>query len=98
MGKAANSAWLLPHDLGGVWTATAHAQEFAVPSSARTAVLSETNACRTAYGLAPMRQSGSADRAARQYARYLALKKKMGHWGDRCSLAEHLRAADVAAP
>lgn len=81
--------------LGAVCSAAAQAQEFAVPSSARATIISETNAYRAAHGLAPVRQSGSADRAAQHYARYLAVNNKMGHRADGRSPAQRLRAAGV---
>lgn len=93
MGRSANRAWLVL--LGFVAVCPVHAQEFAVPSSARSIVLNETNAYRAAHGLAPVRQSAAADRAAQAYARYLAVNNKMGHRADGRSPAERLRAAGV---
>jgi uncharacterized protein YkwD len=81
--------------LTGLCVANARAQEFAVPGSARTTIIEETNAYRGARGLAPLRESAAGNQAAQRYARYLAINNKTGHRADGRSPAERLRAAGV---
>ena len=58
-------------------------------------IVSETNAYRQAKGLAPLRESAVANRAAQAYASYLARNNKTGHRADGRSPAERLRATGV---
>jgi len=78
-----------------VYATAASAQEFAVPASARAAIIAETNAYRLANGLAPLRESAAADGVAQRYARYLALNNKTGHRADGRSPAQRLREGGV---
>jgi uncharacterized protein YkwD len=71
------------------------AQELAVPASGRAAIVSQTNAYRQARGLAPLRESASADRVAQAYATYLARTRKTGHGADGRNPAQRLRAAGI---
>lgn len=71
------------------------AQEFAVPASGRAAIISETNAYRQAKGLAPLRESPSADRVAQSYATFLARTGKTGHGADGSNPVARLRAAGI---
>jgi uncharacterized protein YkwD len=79
----------------GAAPASVGAQEFAVPASARAAIVSDTNAYRQAKGLAPLRESPRTTRAAQAYADYLARNDKTGHRADGRSPAERVRAAGV---
>jgi uncharacterized protein YkwD len=78
-----------------VLPAQVNAQQFGVPSSARSTIVSETNAYRLAKGLAPLSQSAGANRVAQDYAAYLARNNKTGHRADGRSPAERLRAAGI---
>lgn len=95
MFRHSNLTWLLLLVVTSGWVSSAIAQEFAVPASARTTIVTETNAYRAIHGLAPVRQSAGADQAAQRYARYLALNNKTGHRADGHSPAERVRAAGV---
>lgn len=48
-------------------SAPANAQQFAVPPSARAAIIDQTNAYRQGKGLAPLSQSAGANQAAQSY-------------------------------
>jgi uncharacterized protein YkwD len=95
MFSANKLTWLALLSVTPACAFSAHAQEFAVPASARTTIISETNAYRAASGLAPLRESAGATQAAQRYARYLALNNKTGHRADGRSPAERVRAAGV---
>jgi uncharacterized protein YkwD len=75
--------------------AAARAQQFEVPSVARSAIISGTNVYRRQKGLAPLRQSTAASQVAQAYATYLARTRKTGHGADGRNPAERLRAAGV---
>jgi uncharacterized protein YkwD len=71
----------------------AHAQEFAVPDSARAAIIAETNAYRATKGLPPLRENEAASREAQGYAAYLAKTTRQGHSADGRSPYQRLRAS-----
>ncbi len=71
----------------------AHAQAFAVPDSAKAAIIDQTNAYRASKGLAPLRESEAASREAQGYADYLAETAKQGHSADGRSPFQRLRAS-----
>ena len=75
--------------------AASGAQEFRIPSKARTIILDETNAYRAEYGLPPVRLSPSASKVARDYAKYLAETDKVGHRADGRSARDRLRAQGI---
>ena len=75
----------------------ASAQQFAVPSNARTLILDATNAYRAENGLPPLRLSPSASKVAQAYARYLASTNKVGHRADGRSPRERLMAGGIEA-
>lgn len=79
----------------GAAPASLGAQEFAVPASARAAIVSDTNAYRQAKGLAPLRESPRTTRAAQAYADYLARNDKTGHHADGRGPAQRLREAGI---
>ena len=79
----------------GAWPGIAGAQEFAVPATARAAIVSDTNAYRQTKGLAPLSESPATDRVAQAYAAYLARNDKTGHHADGRGPAERLRDAGV---
>ena len=60
----------------------ADAQEFAVPESARAAIIDQTNAYRAIKGLPPLRENQEASREAQAYAAYLAVTMRQGHSAD----------------
>jgi uncharacterized protein YkwD len=73
----------------------ARAQEFEVPTVARSAIVGGTNDYRQQKGLAPLRQSTPASQVAQAYARYLARTRKTGHGADGRNPAKRLRSAGV---
>jgi uncharacterized protein YkwD len=84
---------LVVAQLAGV--APAQAQQFDVPSSARSAIVDQTNAYRQEKGLAPLSQSAGASQEAQAYATYLAETKKTGHSADGRGPFQRLRASGV---
>ena len=78
-----------------VLSAPVRAQEFAVPASARTTIVNETNSYRQAKGLSPLSESAAASRAAQLYANYLARSRKTGHRADGRSPVGRLRATGI---
>jgi len=74
---------------------SASAQEFAVPPSARGAIVDQTNAYRQGKGLAPLSQSAGASQVAQVYANHLARTNKRGHRADGRSPPQRLRAGGV---
>ena len=75
--------------------ASAQAQDFAVPPSAKAAIVDQTNAYRQMKGLAPLSQSAGASQVAQAYANYLARTNKRGHRADGRSPPQRLRAGGV---
>lgn len=75
--------------------ASAQAQDFAVPPSAKAAIVDQTNAYRQDKGLAPLSQSAGASLVAQSYANYLARTNKTGHRADGRNPVERLRAGGV---
>jgi uncharacterized protein YkwD len=75
--------------------AAARAQQFEVPTVARSAIVSGTNDYRQQKGLPPLRQSTSASQVAQAYATYLARTGKTGHGADGRNPAKRLHAAGV---
>jgi uncharacterized protein YkwD len=73
----------------------AQAQQFDVPSSARSAIVDQTNAYRQEKGLAPLSESAAASQEAQAYATYLAETKKTGHRADGRGPFQRLRASGV---
>ena len=71
----------------------ADAQEFAVPESARAAIIDQTNAYRAIKGLPPLRENQEASREAQAYAAYLAVTMRQGHSADGRSPFQRLRAS-----
>ena len=71
----------------------AHAQQFAVPDSAKAAIIDQTNAYRASKGLAPLRENEAASREAQGYADYLAETTRQGHSADGRSPFQRLRAS-----
>jgi uncharacterized protein YkwD len=86
---------LLPATAAVLFATPASAQEFAVPASARAAIVSDTNSYRQAKGLAPLRESPRTTRAAQAYADYLARNDKTGHHADGRGPAQRLREAGI---
>ena len=76
-------------------TAPANAQQFSVPSNARTLILDATNAYRAENGLPPLRLSPGASKAAQDYAKYLASTDKVGHRADGRSARDRLKAVGM---
>ena len=74
---------------------TANAQQFEIPTSAKAAILDETNAYRQARGLGPLRLSPDASGVAQAYANYLAETAKTGHRADGRDPVQRLRAGGV---
>ncbi len=74
-------------------TARVQAQEFAVPQSARAAIVDQTNAYRATKGLPPLSENEEASREAQGYADYLAETAKQGHSADGRSPFQRLRAS-----
>jgi uncharacterized protein YkwD len=72
-----------------------NAQEFAVPTRARTIIFDATNAYRAEYGVRPLRLSPAASKVARDYAQYLGETDKMGHRADGRSARDRLRAQGI---
>jgi uncharacterized protein YkwD len=95
MSAGTRRVWLTLAALAVAFPARGLAQEFAVPASGRAAIVSQTNAYRQARGLAPLRESASADRVAQGYAAYLARTRKTGHGADGRNPAQRLRAAGI---
>lgn len=90
------SVALLSLAIGLLGPATAaRAQQFEVPTLAKSANLSGTNDYREQKGLAPLRQSTPASQVAQAYATYLARTRKTGHGADGRNPGERLRAASV---
>ena len=80
--------------IGQLLAATqADAQEFAVPESARAAIIDQTNAYRATKGLPPLRENQEASREAQAYAAYLAVTMRQGHSADGRSPFQRLRAS-----
>lgn len=75
--------------------ASAQAQDFAVPPSAKAAIVDQTNAYRQDKGLAPLSPSAGASLVAQSYANYLARTNKTGHRADGRNPVERLRAGGV---
>lgn len=75
--------------------ASAQAQDFAVPPSAKAAIVDQTNAYRQDKGLAPLSPSAGASLVAQSYASYLARTNKTGHRADGRNPVERLRAGGV---
>jgi uncharacterized protein YkwD len=73
----------------------AQAQQFDVPSSARSAIVDQTNAYRQEKGLAALSESAGASQEAQAYADYLAETTKTGHSADGRNPVQRLRAAGV---
>jgi uncharacterized protein YkwD len=73
----------------------APAQQFDVPSSARSAIVDQTNAYRQAKGLSPLTLSEDASSVAQAYANYLARTAKGGHRADGRDPVQRLRAGGV---
>jgi uncharacterized protein YkwD len=71
----------------------ADAQEFAVPESARAAIIDQTNTYRTTKGLPPLRENQEVSREAQAYAAYLAVTMRQGHSADGRSPFQRLRAS-----
>ena len=80
----------------GALPAPVDAQEFAVPATARAAIVGDTNAYRQTKGLAPLSESPGANRAAQAYAAYLARTDTTGHHADGRGPVERLRDAGIA--
>jgi uncharacterized protein YkwD len=75
--------------------ASASAQQFDVPASARSAIVDQTNAYRQAKGLGPLTLSEDASSVAQAYANYLARTAKGGHRADGRDPVQRLRAGGV---
>ena len=75
----------------------ADAQEFAVPESARAAIIDQTNAYRAIKGLPPLRENQEASREAQAYAAYLAVTMRQGHSADGRSPFQRLRASGASS-
>ena len=68
------------------------AQQFVVPSQARSIIFNETNAYRAEHGLPPLRLSPNASIVAAKYAKYLGSTGKQGHRADGRSPRDRLKA------
>jgi uncharacterized protein YkwD len=73
----------------------AQAQQFDVPSSARSAIVDQTNAYRQEKGLPPLSESTGASQEAQAYATYLAETNRTGHSADGRGPFQRLRASGV---
>jgi uncharacterized protein YkwD len=98
-GLRALAAWLLILvGMGAAQFAGAvplHAQQFAVPSRARTIILDATNVYRSEHGVRSVRLSPAASKVAKDYAKYLAEEDKVGHRADGRSARDRLKAQGI---